>query len=296
MKILITGATGFIGQNLIKLLLNNNYNVCCITRIHSDLSKINSKVKIFQYDENIDSLLEFFQNEKFDGVIHLASLFLLNHTKDNISNLLSSNIKFGVELLEASKISKVKWFINTGTFWQNYNDEVYNPVNLYAATKEAFLDIAKYYTQTSDLIFMTIKLNDTFGPNDTRNKIFNLWHKISQTGEILEMSEGNQIIDISYVEDVINAYDILIKHLNSEKSTVLKNKIFTIKSNERMSLKELSKVFEEATNCKLNIKWGSKPYREREVMNPWEDGEIIEDWEQKYTLKDAIIKTILENK
>ena len=296
MKILITGATGFIGQNLIKLLLNNNYNVCCITRIHSDLSKINSKVKIFQYDENIDSLLEFFQNEKFDGVIHLASLFLLNHTKDNISNLLSSNIKFGVELLEASKISKVKWFINTGTFWQNYNNEEYNPVNLYAATKEAFLDIAKYYTQTSDLIFTTIKLNDTFGANDTRNKIFNLWHKISQTGEILEMSEGNQIIDISYIEDVINAYDILIKHLNSEKSTVLKNKIFAIKSNERMSLKELSKVFEEATNCKLNIKWGSRPYREREVMNPWNNGEIIQNWEQKYTLKDAIIKTILENK
>ena len=162
MKILITGATGFIGQNLIKSLLNNNYNVYCITRIHSDLSKINSKVKIFQYDENIDLLIEFFQNEKFDGVIHLASLFLLNHTKDNISNLLSSNIKFGVELLEASKISKVKWFINTGTFWQNYNNEEYNPVNLYAATKEAFLNIAKYYTQTSDLIFTTIKLNDTF--------------------------------------------------------------------------------------------------------------------------------------
>ncbi len=296
MKILITGGTGFIGKNLIKSLLDNNYNVYCITRIHSDLSKINSKVKIFQYDENIDSLLEFFQNEKFDGVIHLASLFLLNHTKDNISNLLSSNIKFGVELLEASKISKIKWFINTGTFWQNYNEEEYNPVNLYAATKEAFLDIAKYYTQTSDLIFTTIKLNDTFGPNDTRNKIFNLWHKISQTNEILEMSQGNQIIDISYIEDVINAYDILIKHLSSNKKNEYKNKIFAIKSNERMSLKELSKVFEKAINCKLNIQWGAKPYREREVMNPWEDGETIENWEQKYTLKDAIIKTILENK
>lgn len=296
MKILITGATGFIGQNLIKLLIENNFNIYCITRVHSDLSKINSKAKIFQYDENIDSLLEFFQNEKFDGVIHLASLFLLNHSKDNISNLLSSNIKFGVELLEASKISKVKWFINTGTFWQNYKNEEYNPVNLYAATKEAFLNIAKYYTQTSDLIFTTIKLNDTFGPNDTRDKIFNLWYKIALTGEILEMSEGNQIIDISYIEDVINAYDILIKHLNSDKKNEFKNKIFAIKSNERMSLKELSKVFEEAINCKLNIQWGAKPYREREVMNPWENGETIENWEQKYTLKDAIIKTILENK
>lgn len=295
MKILITGATGFIGQNLVKLLVDKNHEVHCIVRNKSDVSKIDNKIKIFRYDKNIDNLIIYFNNEKFDGVIHLASLFLATHTKNDISNLISSNVKFGTELLEACTISDVKWFINTGTFWQNYENEIYNPVNLYAATKEAFQNIAKYYTESSNLIFTTIKLNDTFGPNDTRNKIFNLWNKIAKSGESLGMSSGAQIIDISYIDDVINAYEILISHLESDNKTSFKNKVFSVKSNERMTLKELSKIFEDAIKTNLNIEWGKRPYRKRESMIPWEKGEIIPNWKPKYTLKNAIIKTLRDN-
>lgn len=295
MKILVTGATGFIGQNLIKLLLSKNYNIHCIVRTNSDISKIDTKTNIFKYDENIDSIIEYFKKEKFDGVIHLASLFLANHTKDDISNLINSNIKFGTELLEACKENKVKWFINTGTFWQNYEDEEFNPVNLYAATKEAFKNIAKYYVETSNIVFTTIKLNDTFGPKDTRNKVFNLWSKIAKSNETLEMSAGEQIIDISYIEDVVSGYIKLVELLNSEEKNNFRNKEYVITNNERMTLKELSKFFEEATNMKLNIKWGGRPYREREVMVPYNKGEIVPSWKQKFTLKEAILKTIKES-
>ena len=295
MKILVTGATGFIGQNLVKVLLDKNYEVHCIVRVDSNTSNISQNITIFKYDQNIDGLIEYFNEQKFDGLIHLASLFLATHTKNDISNLISSNIKFGTELLEACKISDVKWFINTGTFWQNYENEDYNPVNLYASTKEAFENIAKYYTETSNLIFTTIKLNDTFGANDTRNKVFNLWNKIAKSGETLEMSAGEQIIDISYIDDVVLAYEVLITHLSSDQKEELKNKEFVVTNNEKYSLKELSKLFEEATNTKLSIKWGARPYREREVMIPYNNGEIVPNWKQKYTLKEAIKKTIGEN-
>lgn len=292
MKILVTGATGFIGQNLVKLLLLRNYDIHCITRKDTDKSKINSETTIFEYNGNVDSLIEYFNQEKFDGVIHLASLFLASHTKNDIGNLISSNITFGTELLEACKESNVKWLINTGTFWQHYENQGYNPVNLYSATKEAFETIAKYYTETSNLILTTIKLNDTFGANDTRNKVFNLWNKISQTGEILEMSAGEQIIDISYIEDVVLAYDTLISHLNSDQKEDFKNKEFVVTNNEKMNLKELSKVFEKATNTKLNIIWGGRPYRDREVMIPFANGQVVPGWHQEYSLEKAIIKTL----
>ncbi|DAB29788.1 MAG TPA: hypothetical protein CFH84_07505 [Sulfurimonas sp. UBA12504] len=265
-----------------------------MVRLNSDISKLDTRVKIFYYDNNIDSLIDFFQNQKFDGIIHLASLFLASHTKNDIENLLSSNVKFGTELLEVSKISNVKWFINTGTFWQNFENKDYNPVNLYAATKEAFEIMARYYTQTSDLIFTTIKLNDTFGKNDTRNKVFNLWNKIAISGEVLEMSAGEQIIDISYIEDVISAYELLINHLNSDKKDEFQSKTYVVTSSEQMSLKELSKVFEEATNTKLNIIWGGREYRDREVLVPYNQGEIVPSWKQKFTLKEAIQETIGE--
>lgn len=292
MKILVTGATGFIGQNLVKVLLSKNYEVHCIVRADSNTSNMNQNIATFKYDENIGSLINYFNKQKFDGVIHLASFFLASHTQEDITNLISSNIKFGTELLEASKQSNTKWFINTGTFWQNYENEDYNPVNLYAATKEAFEVIAKFYTQTSNLIFTTIKLNDTFGANDTRNKLFNLWNTITKSGKTLEMSDGKQIIDISYIDDVISAYEVLVTHLASEQRETFKNKEFVVTNNEKMSLKKLSKVFEKATNTKLNIKWGARPYREREVMIPYNKGQTVPKWNQKYTLKQAIQKTI----
>jgi len=217
MKILVTGGTGFVGRNLVRKLVEKGYEIHCIVRLNSNVSNIDKRAKIFRYDGNIDLLIDFFQSQKFDGVVHLASLFLASHTRYDIENLILSNIQFGVELLETCKISNVKWFINTGTFWQNYKNERYNPINLYAATKEAFEVIAKYYTETSELIFTTIKLNDTYGNDDTRNKLFNLWKKIALSGEVLEMSPGEQIIDICHIDDVINAYELLIEYINSNK-------------------------------------------------------------------------------
>jgi len=290
LKILVTGATGFIGNNLTKLLLDKNYEIHCIVRKNSNISKLPKRAKTFIYDENINSLLEFFSKEQFCGVIHLASLVLRTHTKDDISNLISSNIKFGCELLEASTKTDVKWFINTGTFWQNYKNEDYNPVNFYAATKEAFSVMAKYYTQTSNLIFTTIKLNDTFGENDTRDKILNLWSEISKNKEVLQMTDGKQIMDINYVEDVISAYDILISHLNQDNKDKFKNTEFVVTNNQKVSLKELAKIFEEATNLKLNIVWGANAYKTNEILVPYNKGQIVPNWKQKYTLKEAIKK------
>jgi len=294
MKIAVTGATGFIGENLLKILLDKKYDIYAIVRVTSSISEVDKRAHFFHYDGNVDNLLKFFEKEQFDGVIHLASFFLASHTPMEIPKMIASNITFATEILEACKISKVKWFLNTGTFWQHYHTKEYNPVNLYAATKEAFEKIAKYYTQTSDLIFVTIKLNDTFGPNDTRKKIFNFWNKIAKTGEVLEMSEGKQIIDISYIQDVIYAYELLIEYLNSNNRNDFQNKCYVVTSNERVTLRELASIFEKATNTKLNIKWGSREYREREVMLPYEGKESVPNWEQHYTLQEAIKKTVGE--
>lgn len=296
MKILVTGATGFIGQKLLQnLLSHDHYNIYAIVRTKSNVSLIDHRVKLFYYNSDIEKLINFFRDEKFDGVVHLASLFLAAHNPCDIGLLMHSNIQFGTELLEASKASDVKWFINTGTFWQNYKDASYSPVNLYAATKEAFTSIAKYYTETSNMIFSTLKLCDTFGKDDTRNKIFNLWDKISKSGDRLEMSYGEQLIDISYIDDVVYAYELLIQHLHSPNNYKFQNKTFAVTSNERISLRDLAKLFEEATSRKLNIIWGARDYREREVMVPWTKGDVVPGWEQRYSLHEAIKKTIGNN-
>jgi CDP-paratose synthetase len=293
MKILLTGATGFIGKSLCLRLLKNNVTFNCIVRKNTDVAFFNAhNISYYVYDGDICKLIVHFNEEKYKGIVHLASLFIAEHDKEQIDDLIGSNIVFGTKLLEACIASNVKWFLNTGTFWQHYQNEEYNPVNLYAATKESFEKIAKFYTEISDLIFLTLKLSDTFGPNDIRKKIFNLWNRIESENTSLAMSPGQQVIDISYIEDVINAYFLLIKDLNSRKAKDFKNKVFAIKSTERMTLKELSQVYEKATNTKLNINWGVKDYRNREVMIPWMNGEKVPGWSQEFSLEDAIKKTI----
>ena len=286
LKILITGASGFIGQNLIKKI-KNDYQITALVRETTDLSKIPPDIQIYKFNFDINELIKKANDEKFDGIVHLASRFLKDHQANEIKDLINSNIFLGTSLLEASKKTSVKWFINTGTFWQHYNNVNYNPVNLYSATKQAFEDIAKYYVETSDLKFVTLELGDTFGPNDTRPKIFNLWEKITKTGEKLVMTKGEQIIDINYIDNVVSAYRRLIEIFETNEIDI-NGKNFSLKAKPRFTLIELSEIFEEVSEMKLNISWGGVDYREREVMIPWKNGEEIPGYSQKVSIAEGI--------
>ncbi len=292
MKLLVSGATGFIGRHLIERLIKERHHVVAIVRPTTNADWLKSvKIKINIFDGNMDNLITFMSKEKFDGVIHLASLFLAKHKSSDVIELINSNVGFSATLLEASVSSQTAWFINTGTFWQHYQNKQYSPVNLYSATKQAFESIAQYYIETANINFVTIKLCDTFGPGDTRPKVMNLWSKISSTGEALDMSPGEQIIDISFVDNVVDGYDRMIEILSRDKKKSLNGHSFAISSPERMTLKQLSAVFERVTKKKLNLNWGKMAYRPREVMTPWERGQTIPGWKSKISIAEGIKRT-----
>lgn len=278
MKILISGATGFIGKNLLELLYLNKIDFCCIIRSTTDTSFLDSNnFKCFIDNGQIENLIAHIKSENYTGIIHLASLFIAEHNKEQINELINSNILFGTKLVEAAVLCKVKWFINTGTYWQHFDGEQYNPANLYAATKQAFEDILKFYAVTSNLVCTTLKLNDTYGDGDNRKKVFNLWEQISKTGETLDMSPGEQLIDIVHVSKVTEAFLKLIKLLQKEDAKKHQLKSYYVSSNNNISLKELAFRFEKENNTKLNINWGGRSYRKREVMKPICIGENIDN-------------------
>jgi len=291
MNILVSGATGFIGQHLTKRLLHDGHTVSIIVRSAST-SVPPEDVAVLTYDGTAASLTSILAEKKFDGVMHLASLFLAQHKTEDVQGLIDSNVLFSTQLLEASVQAGIPWFINTGTFWQHYQNSSYSPVNLYAATKQAFEDIAKYYLATSAINFVTIKLNDTFGPGDTRPKLFTLWKKISQSQETFEMSPGKQIIDISYIDNVIDGYIQMMTLLQQDRERKLAGQSFAISSETRMTLQELAEVFEKVTQKKLNIIWGKKEYRPREVMVPWDQGQRIPGWKPSVSLEEGIRRTV----
>ena len=223
MKILITGATGFIGNHLIKHLTDKGYEITAIIRKSTNTAPlVELGVTHIEYNDEIATLTNNIIAGKFDGVIHLASLFLAQHKSEDIQDLIGSNILFGTVLLEASVRANIPWFINTGSIWQHFEHQEYNPVNLYAATKQAFEDIIKHYAETSHMKFATIQLGDTFGPHDTRQKVFNIWNKTIASKEYVDMSAGEQIIDMNYIGNIIDGYQCLIDAISAENNSALK--------------------------------------------------------------------------
>lgn len=285
MRILVTGATGFIGKHLVSYLLSQGIKIVIIKH-PLDKSDIPKGVISYSFKYDTEKDIEFLRGQKIEGIIHLASLFLALHTSKDVKSLIDTNLFFSTYLLECSASAGIKWFINTGTFWQNYQNADYSPVNLYAATKEAFQTIAQFYIETNQIHFNTLKLSDTYGPNDTRPKIINLFEKIAKSGESLDMSPGAQTIDVTYIDDIVDAYYKLLLLVQSSKTE--NGAVFAVKAKERLTLMELANKFQEVTGQKLKINWGKRKYREREVMIPWEKGEIVPGWEPKITLEDGI--------
>ncbi|MBX3721889.1 MAG: NAD-dependent epimerase/dehydratase family protein [Turneriella sp.] len=291
MNILITGATGFIGRNLIQRLQqrSDEFTLFSIVRhSHQRIELENRGIITYCDSGNTAEMTEWFETHRIEIVIHLASLYLKSHTAEQIGELIKSNIEFGTRLMEASSKVKVKAFINTGTFWQHFTDADYSPVNLYAATKQALMDIARYYVEAQGLYFITLKLSDTFGPGDERRKILNIWNE-AKPSEVIEMSPGGQMIDILFIADVISGFEQLLKLVISDSTT--RNycgESFALHSSSPVTLQKLYGIFEKVTNKKLNIQWGARPYAPREVMKTWSGGLSVPGWRQAISIEEGI--------
>lgn len=293
-RVMLTGATGFIGSRLTMAMLEKGWHVSAIRRPESKMDYLNGidkEISFHSYDGSIDSLAKAMVQEKPDIVIHLASLFIARHQALDIVPLVESNITFGTRLAEVMANNKVYKLINTGTSWQHFSSENYNPVCLYAATKQAFDDILRYYHEAGGLNVVTLKLFDTYGPGDKRRKLLNLLKRVATTGEHLDMSPGLQRINLVHIDDVVSAF---IQSINIVRSMPRGFQDFAVRSGEELTLQELVSKVELITGQRLNITFGAIPYREREEMQPWGGGKSLPQWSPKIRLDEGL-KTFFQN-
>jgi nucleoside-diphosphate-sugar epimerase len=288
---LVTGGTGFVGRHLVCHLVRNGWQVQLITRPSSRMPDAPefSQVVCHVHDGSIDGMVNCVALAKPHVVFHLASLVLSQYETKDVESLIASNLLFGNQLLEAMKVAGVTRFINTGTFWQHYDNEGYNPVCLYAATKQAFEALLEYYVQACSINAITLKLFDTYGADDPRLKLFRLLENAAFAGEPLDMSGGEQYIDLVHVEDVVEAFRIAAQRLLDGK--VSKHETYAISSGQPMQLKELVQRFTELTNLVVAINWGARPYRSREVRVPWNKGKNLPGWVPKIHPAEGIKRT-----
>lgn len=287
MKILLTGATGFIGSQLAMRLVAEGYDLAIVVRPDSKLEVLRAvlpRIHVHVYDGSYASLLHAMEAAQPELVCHVASLFLAQHKSEDVAHLVESNLNFPAQLLEVMNQLGIKRLINTGTSWQHYQNKAHNPVNLYAATKQAFESLLAYYLEAQDFKAITLKLFDTYGPGDTRPKLFYLLRKTARTGEPLMMSPGEQLLDLVYIDDVLDAYILALAQL----SKVTKAACYAVSNSARLTLQELVRLYGETVKRPVNVQWGGVPYRPREVLVPWADYALVPGWQPKMGLREGI--------
>ena len=288
-KALITGGTGFVGSNLVRKLVADGWDIHIVVRPDSKLdtlADVAERITVHRHDGSIEGMLGIFAEAKPGVVFHLASLFLSEHTSADISRLVGSNVLFGTQLLEAMAAHGVTKIVNTGTSWQHYENKKYSPVNLYAATKQAFEDILQYYVEAKGLQAITLKLFDTYGPNDPRPKLFHLLEKIAREGTSLAMSPGEQMIDLVHIDDVVQAFLMAAERLMAGESQG--HEQYGVSSGKPMKLRDIVGTYSTVTGCKLAINWGGRPYRNREVLETCGNLKALPKWSPLICLERGI--------
>jgi nucleoside-diphosphate-sugar epimerase len=170
--------------------------------------------------------------------------------------------------------------VTAHTYWQHYEDNRYNPVNLYAATKQAFEDILDYYCEAHGFSASAMVLHDTYGPRDYRKKLFS---SLSELNEI-KIPHEDRYIDFVYVDDVCNALSLAVEDTRNRVG----KKRYVISTKEPLSLASAIEIWCGVTGNNITITRNGSLGRD---MRYPIDGQWVSGWKPNHTLVQGLIKT-----
>jgi len=299
LRVLITGANGFIGSHIVAhLIKDENYKLGITLRKSSDIWRIK------QYIENIESFYideetieEIISKFKPDLVIHLAVYYRKKHVYNDIDEMINTNIILPTKILDAMSKNNVKFLINTGTFTEYLIDTIdlkpqsyISPSNLYSVTKVSFEDILKFYVNSYNINAITLKLFAPYGYMDNPKKLIPYLINCALEDKVAETSLGEQMWDFVYVKDVARAYINGINYLLNSRE---RYSAFNVGSGEAHSIKEIADIISNLGK-KLRVNWGAIPYSDTETFYVKADitsSRNILKWRPKYSINDGLLET-----
>ena len=281
MNIIITGASGFIGQHLVQAIHAECNHIYCVTRNSSSHKNDEKKTWLSWDDINND----FFRNNNINAVIHLATAY---GRRDNVSNVEYANVYRPLRILELCADFSVA-FINTDSFFTKpeLNCGYMKP---YVMTKVAFLSWARYFvSQNYDFKFINMRLEHVYGPHDSSDKFVSfMCNELKINGNRIKCTDGFQKRDFVYVKDVVAAYKKVVEHLPLLNAGISEYQIGTGKS---IMIREFIETLKSSLNAKnVDILYGEIETRIDEIMDSQADITALRHlgWVVKYSILDGI--------
>lgn len=286
-RALITGATGFIGGRLAAKLVDLGWTVHALVRPSSNVSALPAALHVHVFEGSARQLAALAADIRPDVTFHLASLYVADHAPEQVETLIAANVLFPVQLAQALSDLGPARLVNAGTASQHSQGPGYAPASLYAATKQACEDLLRYFHDVRDLSVVTLKIFDTYGPGDPRRKLLQLLVDAASSGEELALSPGDQVIDLTHVDDVVEAFVIGADLMLGSSEKMFQDCLL---SGERYSVRALVPIVQSAIERPLNVRFGARPYRAREIMMPVEAGadQRLQGWAPSRNLRASL--------
>ncbi|WP_282178804.1 NAD-dependent epimerase/dehydratase family protein [Maribacter stanieri] len=257
-SILITGAFGVLGSELVKKIISEGqHKVIALVKSTSDPSRLIDKLEqIRVYHSDKDQLSSIFKNE-IQHIIHTATVYGRNLSKaDTVKN----NVDFPLELIELAIKNNVKTFLNSDSYFNKFN--MYSYLNEYVVSKNKLEKQLKKY---DGIRIFNLKIEHIYTGNDTDRKFVNkIINQIVSRESKIELTKGNQKRDFIFISDVVDFYLSIINNANSFEKQFYN---FEVGTGNSVSIKDFvlltMEVFE---NNETILEFGAIPQRKNEIM------------------------------
>lgn len=260
MRVLITGATGFIGVALCKEMIANGHEVTTIIRENSKKKdKLPKEVKVIEL--SLNRLNEF--NGSYDLMYHLA----WNGSSGNDRNdfyMQYSNIKYTVEAIKLAKRCGCKKFIGAGSQAEygivhgeaKEDETVCKPFMMYGAAKLAAYQMGKLVAEQEGISFVWPRIYSIYGRGENEGTLMSYLVSTLKEGKVPEVSACENMWNFMYIDDCVRALRILGENRNTEG-------IYNVASSDTRLLKEFVIETRNVINKDININFGAKKSSEK---------------------------------
>ena len=264
MKVLLTGHSGFIGQNLLKYLLKKKINLF-VTK-HNNI-KVFGKKNISIIDLN-NPLKQKNYLTNFDLVIHAAWSSLENYNSPNhIKKILPENIKFLKKLifLGAKNLVILGTCFELGDcFGEVKESQIMKPNTQYGKAKKKLYDKLISLQKKNEFNLTWIRIFYIYGSNQRNKSIFSQLKNFNamHSGKVFELTEGKQLRDYMHVTTLAKKI-IDLSFLNKDFGIV------NVCSGKPISIKNLVLKWKNKFKWKIKFKFGSKSLKKYEPNSFW---------------------------
>jgi len=301
MKILITGATGFVGANLARLLVTQKANVHILLRESSNtwrisdiLDKLNKHYCDLFDRENTKRIISEVQP---NVILHLAVYGGYPFQNDS-QQMINTNFIGTVNLIDACTEEGFGCFINAGSSSEygikekpmNESD-LLEPINIYGATKAAATLYCQVLAKKYDLPIFTLRLFSPYGYYEEPTRLIPYLIISMLKNEKIKIASPNVGRDFIFIDDVVDAF---LQTINT-KDKILPGTILNVGSGSDAKVVEVFETLREITGYRGEFTVEGTP-RDSDKLQVWRaNTEKIQKmlrWRPKYNLKEGLIETV----